>query len=919
MRNLYKMSFDTESKPRYIIGIDLGTTHCSVAYVDTNQAYNPSLSVQQFRIPQRVAGDGIEAAAILPSFCYLLDEPEKTTGRSYTVGLFAQQEGAKVPTRLVASAKSWLCNPASSRREPILPIECIEESFRISPVEASFRYLLHIKEGWNNTFARGDPDSIFEEQAIILTVPASFDEVARTLTIEAAKKAGYTNMTLLEEPQAAFYHWLHSHEKEWEFTFKEGDRLLVCDVGGGTTDFSLIDVQRKGEELVLQRMAVGRHLLLGGDNMDIALAHYLEKKVRERGRELDSVQWSQLIQEARSVKEVLLSGEKARMTAVIQKTGSQIVRNSISIEITKEEVEMVLLGGFFELLPYQEAVQLKKAEGIRTLGLPYEADASIIKQLAHFLYKIGGTSPSHLLFNGGTLKPRQFQQAIIDALHLWFPEKRIVLLTSDSLDLAVSRGAAYFGKVRRGLGVRIQGGAACSFYLAVEIKGSKEIKALTLLPKGSEPGDAYRSAHSFLLVPNTPVSFSLYSSHVRLHDRKGDLVAIESEEMTPLPPLHTVLHYGKQGAQEKIPVQVEVVLSEVGILEIGLCSEKSDHRWHLEFQLSASGGEESSTHNLDKERKDETFEMTYLHPALETIRAVYQDPRTIKPKELMPRLETSFERPRENWPPSLLRKLWESLFAHASYRHVSSEHECRWWNMAGFVLRPGYGYPLDDYRMKQLWKIMLGDRQGSKSAECLVQQWICFRRVAGGLARGQQMQLAAELIPLLIDKKTGKIICKGRGDEYAYSEKIRTFASLERIELSLKIKIGNALIERLLNGEAQACDAWALGRIGARQLIHGSLANVVPAEICQKWLDQLIAGKKLEKSMGFTIAQIARKTNYREINLSDAVMHKAAEYLCTLEDTSCLESLLHHDHFLTAGEQEYWLGDPLPIGLILEG
>ena len=457
---------------RYIIGIDLGTTNCALAFVDLEQ---PSLPLQLFAVPQLTSSGKVDALPTLPSFCYLVSQGEwppsalKLPWKEETatfVGQFAKIQGSRVPTRLVQSAKSWLCHVAANRRDKILPIETGDLSQRLSPVEASAKYLIHLRDAWNAAMAKGNPSLELEEQEVILTVPASFDEVARTLTVEAARQAGFLHVTLVEEPQAAFYSWISQHEHEWKNRFKVGDNVLVCDVGGGTTDFSLIEIQELGGELSFQRMAVGDHLLLGGDNIDAALAHYLEQKMKKEGvPPLESSQWLQLQAEARTAKEFLLSPEAKQdevYPVVLQGTGSAVVKGSVAVEVTREEIESLLLNGFFGLYPLQEALKLRRSRGFRTMGLPYEDEPSITKHLAHFLeqarYLELGKGIDYILFNGGTLKPEIFKQALEQALMSWFPQTALQRLSSASLDLAVARGAAYYGKARRGFGIAIGGG-----------------------------------------------------------------------------------------------------------------------------------------------------------------------------------------------------------------------------------------------------------------------------------------------------------------------------------------------------------------------------------------------------------------------------------------------------------------------------
>lgn len=925
---------------RYIVGIDLGTTNSAVAFIDTAQ---PTLPVQLFSIPQLTASGKVDALPTLPSFCYLVAVGEWPTGalklpwkeETHTfVGRFAKLQGARVPTRLVQSAKSWLCHVAANRRDKILPVEAADVSQRLSPVDASAKYLNHLKEAWNATMAKGNSLFELEEQEVILTVPASFDEVARSLTIEAARQAGFQHLTLLEEPQAAFYSWIAQHEQEWETRFKAGETILVCDVGGGTTDFSLIEIQQQKGKLSFQRMAVGDHLLLGGDNMDVALAHYLEQKLQQDGHpSLESTQWLQLQAEARTVKEELLCPgviPQESRTVVLQGTGSSVVKGSVTVSIKREEVERVLLNGFFGHYPLQEALQLQRSRGLRTMGLPYEDEPSITKHLAHFLQRAGylenGKGVNYLLFNGGTLKPELFQHAIEHSLKTWFPATTLQRLSSVSLDLAVARGAAYYGKVRRGLGVAIGGGLPRTYYLKIEVKeasGKMISKALTLLPRGSQEGRIFQPSHVFALRPNQPVAFHLLTSHVRLQDQEGDLVDIDPIEMQMLPSIQTILRFGRKQLQTQaeteltLPVRLGIRLTAIGTVELWLDSQTSDHQWNLEFQLRSATGQDVSGQLAEPNLQDETFEKGYLEAAKQTIEQLFQAGSVLKPGQVMERLEGQIGSGRREWGASVLRALADSLLKMAPQRKLSGEHEARWWNLIGFFLRPGFGFPLDDFRLKELWKIILADLKSPKTAECLIQLCICFRRVAGGLSKGQQVQVASELIPAVLDKKTIKMDLKRKGEHYLYSERIRALAALERLDLPLKVRLGEALMDRLLHHTPAHDDYWALGRIGARHLVYGSAGQVVPKDICTKWIESLLKHQPMpenREAMLFVLGQLARKTDHRELNISDAIRDKILENY----PEEYMRKWLLDEHLLTASEQEQVFGDRLPVGLVLE-
>jgi molecular chaperone DnaK (HSP70) len=920
---------------RYIIGIDLGTTNSCVAYVDTQ---NSRENILPFKIPQISAPYSVEAFSTLPSSCYLSTKQEWVKESvtlpwqkesDYLIGTFAQKQGEKIPTRLVQSAKSWLCHSAANRREKILPVEAAEESMRISPLEASARYLRHIREAWDAGMAKGDSEAEFDSQEIILTVPASFDEIARCLTIEAARVAGYMQVTLLEEPQAAFYSWISLHEQKWEHILPPGSLLLVCDVGGGTTDFSLIEVVSVNGKSAFRRIAVGEHLLLGGDNMDAAVVHLIESKLSKETPELTLLQRLQLRHQARHAKEFLLNDQNANKEyrVVLQGVGSHVVSGNITVLLQKEELLKLLIQGFFSNCTLDEGVI--KSAGMRTMGLPYESEPSIIKHLAHFLNRSGKISekpqqPDWILFNGGTMKPQPFQQAIVDALHQWFPSKNVQILPSANLDLAVARGAGYYGKVRRGLGVKIGGGLSCGYYLIIESKNSEgkiEQKALNLLPKGCEEGTVFKSSNIFQLSANSAVSFQLCASNTRLHDQSGDLISINPEEMRFLPPIRTILRYGKDTLMhEKIPVQLQMSLTSIGALEMALIASKTEHRWLLEFQIRSASGHENSSYNYkETEKSDQTFQIGYVDSAREAIKQIFEPHKEgTTQKKVMEILEDILTLPRKEWPPSIMRSLADVVIKEAARRKLSPTINERWWNLTGFLLRPGFGYPLDDFRLKELWKIILNDYKSPSSIEVQIQTWICYRRIAGGLNKGQQMQIANDLMNLLLNKKTAKIEINSRTELYPYSEKLRAFASMELIQLDLKTKVGNALIERLTANNGIDAEYWALGRIAARHLLYGSLANVLNVDLCKTWTERVLESiKEVDERSAFLMGQMARKTEHREINLPSSLIDKILEKFAGSPFEARLLKLLLEETHLTVTEQEKVFGDCLPPGLLL--
>jgi len=908
----------------YIIGIDLGTTNCAVSFVDTS---TPPFAVQSFRIPQMSDVGYVEELLTLPSFCYISAENEFPEGSmklpwnqsikqsmKLIAGTFAKKYGGRVPTRLVQSAKSWLCHSGAHRKDPILPFnESTDE--KISPVQATTVYLDHIRQAWNQRKAKGVLEHEFEQQEIVLTVPASFDEVARLLTVEAAKLAGYTNITLLEEPQSAFYAWIAENESYLDANMKDKDLILVLDVGGGTTDFSLIQVMDNEGKKTFQRMAVGDHLLLGGDNMDALIAHELEKKCLK----LTPLQRLQLNQEARNAKEALL-GKEDVYKINLQGHGSHVILGSVSTVLNREEVVTSLMNGFFSSCSYEDTKNLKKTSGIKSLGLPFEDEPSIVKQLGAFLHSASNQMPNYILFNGGTMKPKMFQDAIVKTLNEWSCSKNLQVLPSVHLDLAVSKGAAYYGKVRKGLGVRILGGAARGYYLGLEVKENGNLKkqAICCLPRGSNDGASYEPLQTFFIAPNLPVSFQLYTSHVRLDDKQGGLIDISEEDFLKLPPIHTVLRFGKSVNlnQDKIPVHLKVTLTAIGTLEISLLSQVSDHRWALEFQLKNSSAVENSLGLLQGPRTDETFDANYLVSAKQAIVEAFSKSAKIPLNKLMEHLETVLQMPRKEFAPSILRALFDELLLQAENRFFTTEHEERFFNLTGFFLRPGIGYPLDDCRIKNLWKIILSDSRIAKNFQSRLQRFICYRRIAAGLTKGQQLQLKTELMPTMV---SGKIEIKGRAENYEYSEKIRALSVLEYLEVSFKTKLGASILERIQKGIALDADYFALGHLGARHLMYGKISDIIALKTVEEWIEKLLKIKEIdEEKLGNLLCQLGRKTDLAEFSIHADLI---ARILKRFESSPLFEVLtkrLTTLEKLTIVEQAEVFGESLPIGLSLE-
>jgi hypothetical protein len=602
---------------RFVVGIDLGTTNSALAYVDTGVGEEEDVRPTHLFIPQVVQPGTVDDRPLLPSYLYLPGPNELPAGslrlpwdpgRDFAVGEFARQQGGVVPTRIVSSAKSWLCHPGIDRKAPVLPWQAPDNARRVSPLEASTLYLKHLAEAWNHKMAKDRPENRLEHQDIILTVPASFDAVARELTVEAARAAGFENVTLLEEPQAAFYSWIDASGDKWRKQVEVGDLVLVCDVGGGTTDLTLIAVSEDAGQLVLTRVAVGDHILLGGDNMDLALAHAMAQSFAARNIKLDGGQMLMLWHSCRAAKERLFGDPSlASAPVTVLGRGSKVIAGTLKGELTREEVERVLVNGFFPECAANDEPRRQRGVGLQELGLPYASDPAVTKHLAEFLNRQreatgetpvtprGGKrkkSPGGLtavLFNGGVFKAEPLRKRIETTLGKW--GNNVKILPNDDLDLAVARGAAYYGLVRRGRGVRIRGGAARVYYVGVEtalpaVPGAPPpLKALCVVPFGMEEGTEMDvPGQEFGLVVGSPAEFRFLGSTVRRSDTVGTMIEDWEGQIEMLSPLQTTLEAPTKEGQT-VPVHLHSKMTEIGTLELWCISRDGKQRWKLEFNV----------------------------------------------------------------------------------------------------------------------------------------------------------------------------------------------------------------------------------------------------------------------------------------------------------------------------------------------
>jgi molecular chaperone DnaK (HSP70) len=960
------LSDDEDGPSRFVIGIDLGTTNSAVAYVDTAQA---KWAVEDFPILQLVGPGEVEARETLPSFYYEAASGEFAAGAlrlpwsaqdpPSAVGIFARDHGAAVPGRLVVSAKSWLSHSGVDRTAGLLPWHGAPDVERLSPVQVSSKYLAHLRAAWDHSF----PDFPMSKQDVVLTVPASFDEVARELTVAAARAAGLIKIVLVEEPQAAFYHWIYAQGPAWESRVRAGQQILVCDVGGGTSDFTLIRVRPAAAGKVLfHRVAVGEHLILGGDNLDLALAYDIEKRATSGGK-LPPRQWGPLVRTCRKLKETLLGTDPPEhFTVSLAGAGSRLIGASQQVDVTRDQAQALLLEGFLPRVRLDERPASRRS-GFQEFGLPYAPDAAITRYLAAFLMahqneqaareqSVPGHEqaprPDMVLFNGGLFESPVLRERLIAVLSSWFSEPgqapwQPQVLENDRLDLAVARGAAYYGMVRRGHGVRITGGLAHSYYLGVDTGGSAPaMSAVCLLPAGVEEGqEVDLGARTFELLIRQPAEFPLYVSATRTTDRPGDQLAIDPEQLTPLPPIRTVLQSGRKTAADSVSVRLHARLTELGTLEMW-CSELGGERqWRLQFDVRAATRADAARHEGAAEAQGVVDE-SILKAGRELIAATFQKApggATAAPGALVKRLETASGMGRLQWPASLMRGWWEALIEVEQGRRISTEHEARWLNAVGFCLRPGYGLAVDDWRVAQVWRLMPGAIAFPKNELCRAEWWVLWRRLAGGLTAGQQKTLAE---PLVADWRTwfrkGGSNVRGRWPTFQFgphesAEVWRLLGSLELLPDAMKQELGNMTLERLARETSSAgreALLFALGRFGARVPVYGPLNALVSADVAAGWAERLLATASRQQKAAaegeadggrrtaFALVQLTRRTGDRYRDVDDPTKDAALRWLTEGRAPAHFIELVREGGTLESEEQKFAFGENLPRGLRIE-
>lgn len=936
---------DEVQRPRFVVGIDLGTTNSAVSYVDTNVE---RWKIQTFAIPQVFAAGQVENLETLPSFYYeaLPDEIKSGATRlpwtkeapAGAVGVYARDHGRTLPGRMIESAKSWLCHNGVDRKAALLPWHGAADVQRSSPVEATARYLRHMKDAWDASHS----DNPLAAQDVVLTIPASFDEVARELTVAAARMAGLPRIVLLEEPQAAFYSWVDAHRDEWEQIVSPGQKILVCDIGGGTSDFSLIHVRSgEGGRLQFHRVAVGDHLLLGGDNLDLALAHFVEQKLANGGR-LDPRQWSMLIPACRHAKEILLGANAPETyTVVLSGTGSRLIGGAMQTELSRADVLNLFVEGFLPTVELHERPE-KRQSGFQEFGLPYAADPAITKYLATFLKThaqaenaieshsedVAAARPDIVLFNGGFFASPVLRERLIAALEYWFrgieKDWSPTVLRNDRLDLAVARGAAYFGMVRLGVGIRIVAGLARTYYIGIE-QADGQRAALCLVAAETESSSTpVVIDRTFKVRTSEPVEFPILVSGTRLTDQPGQVIPFDPEQMTALPPIRTVLTTRKRGDAATVDARLSATLTEIGTLDLWCEQLDGSRRWQLQFDVRSATETDREAH-IGTAEQSGIVDQDLVVAAVKVLRDVFGPDASIRPEDAMKQLTEVIGQPRLEWPPSLLRALWAELLDLSNGRRLSPQHEARWLNLTGFCLRPGFGMAADDWRVEETWRAMNGRLLHSTSA-CLAELRTLCRRISGGLAAGRQTQISSTVLPAI--RQRFRQVQTGRGKAAPYAsgnheaaEIWRMLGSMELLPQSVRIELGDMIID-LFNRPAfesvRNALMWSLGRIGGRVPVYGPLNLVVPAQTASTWIDVLLRiGDMADPTTQLTLMQLARRTHDRFRDIDESLRQRISDRMTSFGVKSHLVTLISDGGSLESEEASLILGEALPVGLRL--
>ncbi|MCP5160755.1 MAG: hsp70 family protein [Hahellaceae bacterium] len=958
-----------QSRPaaRYLVGIDLGTTHTVVSYAPLSDQMQPAQR-QIFEIEQLVAPGEVAKLPLLPSFRYhpapgelaeadlVLPWSQDASPAHFedlprrVIGAWARSLGAKADGRLVVSAKSWLSHPQVDRRAAILPWSAATEADKVSPLIASASYLHYVRQAWNHEH----PDALLEDQEIVVTVPASFDEGARVLTVEAATLAGLPHILLLEEPLAVCYDWFARHQANAAQLLNDLRLLLVCDVGGGTTDLSLVKIALdEQQQLNLTRIGVGDHLMLGGDNIDLALAHLAEQRLAP-GKPLSAGQLSQLIQQTRQAKERLLQETApTQATVTLLGSGARLIGGAKSCELTRDEVQAIALDGFFPLSDFAQRPN-KRRSAVVEFGLPYASDPAISKHLAAFIGNheracrealddhnalnadadSAPAIPDALLLNGGVFNSGQLNQRLQDLLAQWRQGQPVTCLDNPHPDLAVAYGAVAYAMARRGQQLKIGGGSARSFFLVLPGAEGERAQTVCLLPKGTEElCEVALTDRQFLLTLDQPVIFNLTSTTRDQSYLPGELATL-ADDFIALPPLIAALppqsgNTTNKGSARQVPVQLMASLTEVGTLQlqcVSIAADQPAQRWQVEFQVRQTGTAEcatddGSTHGATHSTTNRLALPPRWPEAQTLLDALYGEKKQKSDPKLIKTLRNDLEKclgKRDTWDANLLRTLFDQLLQGQAQRRRSQQHERLWLNLAGFGLRPGFGHPADAWRLQKIWPLYEQGLAFPQETQSWIDWWTFWRRAAGGLNADQQARIYTDLAVYIDPANIGSRKLQAEAKQHSYEDMVRLLGSLELLPVSAKIAIGDGLLTRLQNSSETQTSWWALGRLASRIPFHASLHQVIPRQQVETWLTRVLQENwQRSPNLAFAAILMCRLSGDRERDLDERLRQQVIERLQAVKTPALWLRMLTQTEPDDAAQTKLIFGEALPAGLTL--
>ncbi|MCL2724488.1 MAG: hsp70 family protein [Polyangiaceae bacterium] len=911
---------------QFIVGIDLGTTHTVVAFSELVARATPPRP-KIFEVPQLTAARVMEARPLLASSLYAPLPSEIPGDPDWVVGEFARRRGSEITARYVSSAKSWLSHAAVDRLAAILPWGAShdEGSPRISPVDASARILAHVRDAWD----AAHPTAKLADQDVVLTLPASFDEVARVLTLKAAENVGL-EPALLEEPTAAFYDALEDKRAVLKLA-RHGERtVLVCDVGGGTTDLSLMSVAPStGDEdddgFTVRRVAVGRHILLGGDNMDLALAHFAEARMVQPNGCLEPADLAALVASCREAKERIFSGAASAAKVTVLGRGGRLVGGARTTTLTKEEVFELLLGGFFPMVS-GDAQPPRARGGIVAFGLPYERDPEITRHVRQFLLRHAASLPNGVpdavLLNGGVFHATPIVRALLDAMTAWGGGKPPAMLANRDPDLAVARGAVRYGLARRGMVYRVESGASHGCYVAVasDDSGSPQMRAVCILPRGAKEGVHYEAGRRFELVVGRSVRFDMFASDVA-RDEAGALVTIDEESFERLPAV--VARIPKTSNAEIVPVHLGGELLATGQLALACTeitgSEDVPTRSHrLEFSLRegarTAGASPPPSMTPQSAKAGSTVKRAEVDRTIERVfgRKGEADPREVK--DVVRDLEKVLG-DRASWTMQTARDLADRLLDNPGARRRSAPHERNYWLLLGYCMRPGVGDPGDVARVARAWPLFESRLAFPGEARGWQHFFIAWRRIAGGMTESMQTAFRDAMDAVIAPADAG--LKKPKRMPEMPDELLTTLASFERVPVARRVVLGEWVVERTWSsGDPRL---WSdLGRIGARVPLYASVHHVVPAKNAEAWLDRILRLKwDAVSTAPHAAVQLARVTGDRARDVSERHRKEVEKKLVAIHSKPAWIRAVRE--LVEVGEDERIaiLGEGLPIGLRL--